>query len=136
MGATGKEIPPLPARKGHAGGGVSLTWVGLNPNNWHVGVNPNYWYGCHGQRNTPPASAKGTLAGGFLSPGPDLGLLHPPSYPLTTWSKRAARTGLLIAARKIRTSNPRTRTDRKFSNRVTRGSRIVIQQIRSFTRPY
>ena len=66
MSATGKETPPCQRGRYTLAGGVSLTRVGLNPNNWHVGVNPNYWYGCHGQRNTPPDSAKGMLAGGFL----------------------------------------------------------------------
>ena len=54
MGATGKEPPPASAAKKHAGRGVSLTWVGLNPNNWHAGVNPKYM-GAMGREIPPPA---------------------------------------------------------------------------------
>ena len=81
MGATGKDIPPLPARKGHTGRGVSLTRVGLNPNNWHVGVNPNYWYGCHGQRNTLPCQGQRDAGRGVSLNQAGFMVIVPPFVP-------------------------------------------------------
>ena len=73
MGATGKEISAASAAKKHVGGGGSLTWAGLNPNNWHVEVNPKCTgranpkcMGAKGKEPPLPARRKHTLAGGFL----------------------------------------------------------------------
>ena len=69
MGATEKESPPVSAAKKHAGGRVSLTRAGLNPNNWHVGVNPKCM-GAAGKEIPPCQHGKETRwRGNFFDPG-------------------------------------------------------------------